>query len=337
VAVSDGHLTIAATALGRNVIDVNPDGLAFKIYDSFDQVTVGPGCLLVSTQEAVCGGNIDSVRIRGGDGADMLGLWNVNVPVVASGGDGDDLIETGTGKDEIDAGAGADAVEAAQGADTVTGGPGNDRLAGGNGGDSLDGQDGADVLDGGSGDDPALLGGTGTDLVDGGEGDDHLDGGSGDDALVAKQGSDAVTTGNGNDRVYLGRQPLERLQCSRRRFGRLGPADRRCARVPPGHAAPTAWPRASGAELQARAASSRFFAIPRSPGDAEFVSVEVKAKKARRARVCIRLRDRDEKLIQRFPAKVHIPLGTIKSPHPRHRAATATGELKKTGCAAKSY
>jgi Ca2+-binding RTX toxin-like protein len=336
VAVGDGQLTIAATQMGRNVIDVDPNGLAYTVYDSSGPVTVGAGCVLVSTQEAVCGGMIATIRIVGGDGPDMLGLWNVKVPVVASGRDGDDLIETGAGSDEIDAGAGGDAVTASKGNDMVIGGSGDDRLVGGSGGDRLDGQDGADVLEGGDGDDPSLSGGIGGDLIDGGKGDDGLNGGTGDDALVAKQGSDAVSTGDGNDRVYMGRHSLRRLQCSRRRFGQIGPADRRCQRIPAGNASPTAWPR-GGAQRQARAADVDFLALARRPGNAKFVSVDVEARKQRTARVCIRLRDRNEQLIQRFPARVHIPLGTIRNPHPSRRASFASGELKKKGCKPKRY
>jgi Ca2+-binding RTX toxin-like protein len=337
VAVNQGQLTVATTGPARNVIDVNPAGLAYRVYDSFSEVTAGPGCVLLSMQEAVCGGMITRIRIKGGDGSDMLGVWDVRVPVVASGGDGDDLIETGRGGDEIDAGAGGDAVVAMQGNDMVTGGAGNDRLDGGDGGDAIDGQDGADVIDGGQGDDSNLSGGTGSDLIDGGQGDDALAGETGDDTLVAKQGSDAVSTGNGNDRVYEGRQPLRRFRCSQRRFGEVAAASVRCKRVQAGQASPTVWPPVQDPQRQGRASASGFFVIPRVPGNARTVSVDVTAKRARTARVCIRLRNRDFRLIHRFPAYVKIPLGTIRNPRPRRAAAFATGELKKRGCKARRF
>jgi hypothetical protein len=312
VAVTEGRLVVTTTAPGRNVIDVNPDGVAYRIFDSIDPVSAGEGCLPVSLNEVVCGGSVAGIVVTGGGGDDLLGLWRVKVPVIATGGDGRDLIETGSGTDEIMAGPGADAVVAAAGDDTVSGGDGADRLAGGDDGDDIAGGADADVIVGGAGDDGDLSGGDGDDLVDGGSGEDGLDGNAGDDSLVATRG-DHVVAVSGNDRVY-GSAAAPRVSCGTR-----------CRRFSRRRSAPRAW------------ASASFAAFVRQPGRAQYVSVDVAANVRRRARVCIVLYDRDNVRIQRFPARVQIPLGTIKRPRPTPEAVFAEGTLKKRGCARKRF
>ena len=204
VAVEDGELSVATTAGAMNVIDVSPEGFAFHIHDGVEPVVAREGCVALSPQDAVCGGMITRIRVDGGGGEDLLGLWDVKVPVVARGGDGDDLIETGAGADDIDAGAGQDAVHGRKGDDTLKGGGDRDRIEGGLGDDVLAGEDGADVLRGGRGEDQ-VSGGNNGDLIDGGKGDDQLAGGEGDNAIVASQGTNIVTTTGGNDRSTRGR------------------------------------------------------------------------------------------------------------------------------------
>jgi hypothetical protein len=338
VAVRQGLLEVHTTAAGRNVIDVNPEGFAYRVYDSIDPVLAGDGCTLLSVNEAVCGGMVMRIAVTGGDGGDLLGLWDVPVPVTVNGGDGDDLIETGTGADDVDAGPGDDAVASARGDDTVAGGAGGDRLDGGRGSDAIDGGDDADMIGGGPGDDPDLSGGDGSDLVDGGKGDDELTGGDGDDALVATKGDDTVVTGTGNDQVFEGASAPRSVSCSRRRRGRVGPRSVRCqtfsaARRSP----PAAWPPPSSSSSGAETAAGGFGAFVRLPGRASYVSVDVDAKRKRKARVCIWLFDRDNRKLQRFPARVKIPLGTIKSPRPTPRAVFAEGALRKRGCPRKTF
>ena len=330
VAVENGELKLATTAAGMNVIDVAPEGLAFHVHDSVDPVATGEGCIPVSPQDAVCGGMITLIRVECGGGEDLLGLWDVKVPVIARGGDGDDLIETGAGADEIDAGAGQDAVDGRKGDDTLTGGADRDRIEGGKGDDMLAGEDGADVLRGGRGDDQ-IAGGDSGDLIAGGAGTDQISPGAGDNAVVATKGTDTVTTtAAGNDVVFTRPRAPGKLRCRRSsRSKRVDCASTRTEVVerPP----PTAWPRSTASTAPtASAAAVKVTVIPRYPTQATRLSITVKTKKTRRVRVCVRLEDRDERFIGRFPARVDTKKDTIKSP--RKKTATATGKRRKKGC-----
>jgi hypothetical protein len=330
VAVSDGQMKVTATAQGTNVIDVNPDGLGFRVYDSLDPVTAGQGCTLRSPREAVCDGLVMVIRIEGGAGDDLLGLWDVQVPVIARGGAGDDLIETGAAADDIDAGGGRDAVEGREGDDTLMGGPERDRIEGGPGSDALEGADGADVLRGGDGVDSAS-GGADGDLVDGGAGDDRLIGDEGDNAIDATQGADTVTTGTRADTVYAPPRNPRRVRC---RFTKRG-ARIDCARTSTrvvGERPPAAWPPSSepSASRRARAAGSDVTVLPRIPERAKRLTVTVPARTTRRVRVCIKIYAPSEKLIGQFPKRVVTEKDTIKSP--RLKTAYATGERRRRGC-----
>lgn len=88
-----------------------------------------------------------------------------NIPLLAYGGAGNDVMNGGTGRD------------------TFHGGDGNDTIDGGGGNDLIYGSDGNDVLWGQAGDD-TLRGGAGIDILFGGAGDDDLDGGADFDILV---------------------------------------------------------------------------------------------------------------------------------------------------------
>jgi hypothetical protein len=329
VTVSDGQMKVTATAPGRNVIDVNPDGLAFRVYDSLDSITAGQGCILRSRREAVCGGLIMVIRIEGGDGQDLLGLWDVQVPVIARGGGGDDLIETGGAADDIDSGAGRDAVEGGEGDDTLMGGAHRDRIEGGPGSDDLAGEDGPDVLRGGDGDDRAL-GGADGDLVDGGAGPDQLTGGEGDNAIDTRLGNDTVITGTGADTVYAPPRNPGRVRC---RFTRRGPrigCPRTRARVVV-ERPPTAWPPSSEASASPRARAAIDVPVyARLPAEAKRLSVTVSANRTRRVRVCIRIFTGSEKPLGRFPKRVDTGGDTVKSP--RRKTVYASGHRRKKGC-----
>ena len=333
VGVSDGQLEVAATADGMNVIDVRPEGLAFRVHDSTDSVTAGEGCVLVSPAEAVCGGMIMVIRVQGSDGEDLLGLWGVKVPVIAHGGDGDDLIETGRAADEIDAGGGLDAVEGGRGDDAVKGGAERDRIEGGPGDDALDGESGEDVLLGGGGEDD-MSGGAGGDLVNGGAGDDDLSGDGGDNVIVATRGGNTVTTGTRTDTVYTRPESLGRLRCRLTRRDRRRKCDGTSARVVVARP-PQAWPPRSGASASGRARTSKVAVtvLARWPSDAERLSVTVAAERTRKVRVCVRLFDIQERFIGRFPRKVWTTQDSIKSP--RLRTNYALGKLRKKGCQRK--
>jgi RTX calcium-binding nonapeptide repeat (4 copies) len=335
VSVSEGQMIVATTGAGRNVIDVTPDGLAFRVYDSFDTVEAGEGCVSLSPNEAVCGGMVMVIRVDGGDGDDLLGLWDVKVPVIARGGDGNDLIETGDAADEIHSGSGRDAVEGGKGNDTLMGGADGDRVEGGPGRDGLDGEAGDDVVLGGDGDDDAS-GGNANDLVNGGAGDDQLAGGAGTNAIVATLGSDTVTTGIRADTVYSRGHSLTRLRC---RFTRRSPrkdCSRTHARVVESRP-PKVWPQSSEAKASDAKASGRAGAanvgvlvFARRPSNAKKLSVQVDTEKIRRRRVCIRIFDSERDFLGRFPKRVSTPKDSVKSP--RLAAHYATGKLRKKGC-----
>ncbi|WP_161604236.1 cadherin domain-containing protein [Roseiconus nitratireducens] len=103
---------------------------------------------------------IELIRINGGDGDDRLMVANsVTIPVVISGGAGDDFISGGSASDAL------------------LGGPGNDFIFGRDGNDLLSGGDGVD----------ALYGGAGEDILFGGADADKLLGQSGSDFIVTEQ------------------------------------------------------------------------------------------------------------------------------------------------------
>jgi len=323
-------MKVTATAQGTNVIDVNPDGLGFRVYDSVDSVTAGQGCTLRSPREAVCDGLVMVIRIEGGDGDDLLGLWDVQVPVIARGGAGDDLIETGGAADDIDAGGGRDAVEGGGGDDTLMGGPERDRIEGGPGRDALEGQDGTDVLRGGDGVDRAS-GGADGDLVDGGAGDDQLVGDEGDNAIDATQGADTVTAGTRADTVYAPPRNPTRVRCRYTRRGARIDCARTSTRVV-GERPPAAWPPISepSASERARAAGGDVTVIPRVPTKAKFLSITIPARTTRRVRVCIKIYTLSEEFIGQFPKRVVTEKDSVKSP--RRKTNSATGKRQKKGC-----
>ena len=330
VAVTDGEMKVAATDAGINVIDVAPDGLAFRIHDSIGPLTAGDGCTALPPHEAVCAGMIMVIRVDGSDGDDFLGLWDVKVPVIARGGGGDDLIETGGASDEIDSGAGFDTVEGGDGADALTGGTGTDRIDGGRGGDALDGEGGEDVLRGGGGEDD-ISGGAGNDLADGGAGDDQLSGDEGDNTIIATRGNDTVTTGTRADTVYSRQRNLSRVRCRFTKRGQRGDCSRTRARIIIGRP-PTAWPprSKSSGSVRARAAQADVTVLARWPSNASRLSITVDTTQTHRVRVCVRLFNSNESFIGRFPRRVWTRKDSIKSP--RLRAHYATGKLRKKGC-----
>jgi len=329
VTVHNGQLQVTATAPGRNIIDVSPEGLAYRIYDHFAPVDA-PDCVSITASEAICGGSIMSIRIDGGDGEDLLGLWDVTVPVTAHGGAGEDLIETGTAADDVHAGPGQDAIATRGGDDTVHAGDDRDRVEGGPGNDTLDGEAGADVLRGDGGDDK-MTGGANSDLVDGGAGDDDLAGGAGENTMVATRGTDTVTTESAKDTVVGPHRAAQRPRCRATRRSGV----RRCSsdKVPAKlvtRTAPKVWPPERETRTRAVASSVSVDVIARSPGNAQHLSVTVAAKKIRRVRVCIRMWDRGGGFLGRFPKRVDTRKDSVKSPH--RSAYVNTGQLKKRGC-----
>ena len=231
----------------------------------------------------------------------MLGLWDVPIPVTATGGPGNDLIETGSGADTVDAGPGMDAVVAQGGNDAVTAGADRDRVDGGDGDDTLNGDDGADVLAGDAGQD-SVDGGTGGDLVDGGAGNDTLSGDGGTNTIVATQGQDTVTTNSASDSVVSAPQAPQRPQCRASRQSQ--PVRCNSSRVPATvrrGTAPRSWPPTAA---QAVTSAAPVTVIPRWSGNASRLTVTVNSTRITSVRVCVLLLDRNEKPMGRFPAQV---------------------------------
>jgi Ca2+-binding RTX toxin-like protein len=143
-----------------------------------------------------------------GNGGDDRFVNDTYVPLLAFGGDGDDLLIGGSGKDRLIGNSGDDILDGGSGDDFLYGGEGDDKLFGRAGRDKLRGEAGNDQLFGGSGDDWILDGGAGNDLIFGedgddvtvgGDGDDTLDGGNGHDSLSGAAGRDQLSGGAGDD------------------------------------------------------------------------------------------------------------------------------------------
>lgn len=126
---------------------------------------------------------LTQISFFGGDGNDTF-TNNTAFDSVASGGDGNDILNGGEGEDRF------------------FGGDGNDTLRGGAGEDMLYGQAGDDILFGNTGDD-LILGDVGDDTAYGGDGDDDIYGSDGNDTLIGNDGDDLLN-GQNDDDVILG-------------------------------------------------------------------------------------------------------------------------------------
>lgn len=194
---------------------IGTSGVAIDMGDGDDTVTLLAGSKIYG-------------EIRLGAGDDRL---------VATGVEGDLIIDAGDGDDEVIGGDGDDLIRGGKGDDVLIGGKGDDVLDGGDGNDLLIGGEGDDFLFGRDGDD-TLIGGEGNDLLDGGEGNDTADysddsegvtvdlgtgratgigigrdtlvsienviGGSGDDVLIGNDAANILFGGAGNDRIVIG-------------------------------------------------------------------------------------------------------------------------------------
>lgn len=120
--------------------------------------------------------NVESARIVGGPGDNLLDATGFSGPTTMLGGAGADVLRGGAGTDLL-VGNGDD--------DTLEGGGGSDKLLGGSGADWLEGGAGADFLKGQGGS---------FDFLEGGDGDDTLDGGAGIDWAVGDGDADLLLT-----------------------------------------------------------------------------------------------------------------------------------------------
>ncbi|TWU30860.1 calcium-binding protein [Novipirellula artificiosorum] len=214
-----------------DLIDVGPWGAVLFIVgtDGPDQVQVeaiGSSKLIIRQMD----GNTEIKRWEelyfddiffNGRGGDDTFVSNAPSYTVARGGEGNDMISTGSHDDLIEGGPGNDILSGGPGHDRILGGDGNDWLFGRAGNDVLLGESGADTLWGGVGNDQ-LRGGLHTDILYGEEGQDWLYGGfgddflfggldgdwllgeEGDDTLHGESGADILLGGVGNDRLFGG-------------------------------------------------------------------------------------------------------------------------------------
>ncbi len=153
--------------------------------------------------------DVSSISFLGRNGNDTFENYT-NLPSIARGHKGNDVLVGGTatdrfyggdGNDFLQGNAGWDYLAAGGGNDEVRGGAGNDELFGGGGNDILEGHGGHDDLYGGTGDD-VLRGHVGDDYLAGGHHDDQLFGGDGVDYLSGFSGNDLLYGGNGDDQLY---------------------------------------------------------------------------------------------------------------------------------------
>ncbi len=173
---ADGTLVYAAAPGEQNRLSVQVGGIdgTTVLYEAGAPVdsAVPNGC----TRDAWSGATTvtcpdpSTVRVDLADGNDTLSeSLGLGVPVVATGGPGDDTFTGSSNADTFDGGPGND---------SLIGGGGNDSLTGGDGNDTLEGRAGSDHLDGGAGDDTLRPDGhedASTDYVDGGPGTDRID------------------------------------------------------------------------------------------------------------------------------------------------------------------
>jgi Ca2+-binding RTX toxin-like protein len=149
---------------------------------------------------------VSAIRFDGGEGNDQFTNQS-DLPAVAYGNSGNDLLIGGSSSDDLRGGPdhdklvgndGDDQLHGDYGDDHLVGGKGNDDLRGWYGNDHIWGDDGHDRLSGYEGND-RIWGGGGDDALKGHEGNDELFGEDGNDELLGWTGDDSLLGGKGND------------------------------------------------------------------------------------------------------------------------------------------
>jgi Ca2+-binding RTX toxin-like protein len=148
-------------------------------------------------------GGVETLNVIGSQGNDTFINWVNGTNDNIRGGNGNDVIATGSGDDNLEGGFGDDILHGEQGNDTIKGDAGSDSLYGWSGTDTLDGGDGTDKLYGGSEND-TLNGGNGADELNGDDGQDLLRGGSGGDRIYGWNDSDTLYGEAGDDFLFGG-------------------------------------------------------------------------------------------------------------------------------------
>ncbi|MDA9858821.1 hypothetical protein N9D23_11935, partial [Rubripirellula sp.] len=204
---SNGTLTLSFVSGQDNVLYV---GASSEPDDLGRQDIIVSGRNYYETFE-----NVSSIEGTASSGDDAVFVSElVLLPLLLSGGGGDDTLVAGSGPATLIGGAGNDKLIGGKSADNLWGdeGPGESTLANG-GDDTIFGGDGMDVIRGSVGrdvirgwrDDDDIAGGDGADLIDGGTGNDTIDGGAGDDDLLGGLGKDVIYGDLGSDVISGGR------------------------------------------------------------------------------------------------------------------------------------
>jgi hypothetical protein len=278
VRVTGATLVVQDRSAADNVLDVRTALGAYDVYD--DRFTLRPSgraCFAFDAHHVRCvvSRALTRMSVDSGPGNDIVEVGDVRIPVTATGGAGDDLIDGGSAKDDLKGGPGEDTIFGGAGDDALDGQDGGDLLLGDSGGDNLSGGDGADVMEGGAGGSDVLKGGAGRDLLDGGQGDDTLVGDEGSDTMVTGTGDDKVNTGTGADDVVFATSTKDTVTCGPggAQVQISGSVPEGCDALPAAATPPKAWPPldgAPGAELPspatqiARAAASLTPGLPRN-------------------------------------------------------------------------
>ena len=229
VRLDDGALSIVAAVGSRDVLDLSRDPESGVVVVTGTALAAGPGCTSTGTG-VTCGPGVARLVVDLGDQDDRLDN-RTELPLLAWGGTGNDVLHGGTGRDELHGGQGEDGIAFDDGgADVLTGGDGDDELyGGGNMAGGVVGTTGSTAVRATTccsaasrcarrpatartscSADPGQTGSSGAsgaDVLDGGPGDDRLWGGDGDDRLVGGPGRDVLSGGAGlHDRAdYSGR------------------------------------------------------------------------------------------------------------------------------------
>ena len=149
----------------------------------FDRVNLGQFTLTVDTSEEFevdgVGGDdsfivndlsdtdVELVTFNGGEGNDTLDASQSNVPIVADGGEGDEILIGGAASDTLSGGEGNDEIFGGDEIDYLFGNDDHDTLVGDRGNDQMFGEDGDDRMVWNNGD--------GSDLIEGGAGNDTVE------------------------------------------------------------------------------------------------------------------------------------------------------------------
>ncbi len=147
--------------------------------------------------------------LRAGNDTLTLGS-DVDIPLVANGGPGNDSITGGSAKDTIQGGEDGDTIVGNAGDDALDGddpalpNSGPDTIHGGEGKDIIHGYLGNDFLYGDGEDDWIYGGQDSDDHIEGADGVDHLFGEGGNDTILGDEGTDVISGGEDQDTIHGG-------------------------------------------------------------------------------------------------------------------------------------